>query len=119
MPTDDQNWRKWGPRFKVLAKENGSSLADVAEKLKMSESGVRSWTNGTRQINLSDFFALCAAAKVDPSQALFGRVGLSVEQKAKLGELLTSVLETDSAIHPDYPAMAKSLQSDLKLRRKK
>lgn len=61
----------WGVRFRTLAKAKGFNLRQIAEKLEMSESGVRSWTNGQRAINLEDFLALCKAAGIDPAQTLF------------------------------------------------
>lgn len=119
MPWNDERWRDWGKRFRVLVKENGETLASVAEALGRSEPALRSWTNGNRQINLSEFFALCAAAKVDPAHVLFGRIGLSTEQKARLGELVVSVLESDTATHQDYPKLVRGLQRDLKRKTKK
>jgi transcriptional regulator with XRE-family HTH domain len=48
-----------------------SSLAKVAEKLGRAESTVRSWTNGTRDINLAEYLELCKAAGIDPALVLF------------------------------------------------
>lgn len=65
----------WGPRFRKHLKSKGLSLGDVAEKLDVAESTVRSWTNGTRDINLTDFVTLCDAAGLDHALILFsGRV---------------------------------------------
>jgi transcriptional regulator with XRE-family HTH domain len=61
----------WGTRFRQMALGNGKSLKDVAEKLGRAESSVRSWTNGTRQINLIEFLELCDAAGIDPATCLF------------------------------------------------
>lgn len=65
-------WRNWATRFREDCRQRELSLANVAERLDMAESTIRSWTNGTREINLSDFFRLCAAAGVDPRIVLFG-----------------------------------------------
>ena len=61
----------WGQRFRDQARAKGLSLADVAEKLDLAESTVRSWTNGTRDINLTDFIELCDAAGLDHAMILF------------------------------------------------
>lgn len=61
----------WGQRFRDLAKERGLSLGQLAERLDRAESTVRSWTNGTRDINLSEFLELCTAAGIDPALVLF------------------------------------------------
>lgn len=65
-------WRDWGPRFRDLSRDKKISTRALAEKLELSESAVRSWLNYNREINLTDFFKLCAAGNIDPSQVLFG-----------------------------------------------
>lgn len=62
----------WAKRFKIEIKTLGLNLATVAERMKLSEPTLRSWTNGTRDANITDFFALCTAAGVDPEIVLFG-----------------------------------------------
>lgn len=61
----------WGARFREQAKERGLSLGQIAGKLDLAESTVRSWTNGTRDINLADFLKLCEAAEIDAALVLF------------------------------------------------
>jgi transcriptional regulator with XRE-family HTH domain len=62
----------WGARFREQIKAKGKSLGQIAEKLGLAESTVRSWTNGTRDVNLSDYLKLCAAAQLDPVVSLVG-----------------------------------------------
>lgn len=90
----------------------------VAAKLGMSEPGLRSWLNGNRQINLSDFIRLCEAVKADPRQMLFGAPYLSPEQRQVLGEAVAHILENDTAANPHYPPFVKGLQRDMKRRNK-
>lgn|SRR3990167_4632373 len=85
-------WKTWGPRFKKLAKENGHTLASLAEKLGRSESTLRSWTNGTREINFSEFFDLCAAAGVNPSMVIFGALPMNAEARQHVAEAITRAL---------------------------
>jgi transcriptional regulator with XRE-family HTH domain len=61
----------WGARFRESLKAKGLSLGQLARELDLAESTLRSWTNGTRDINLSDFLRLCAAAQIDPAFVLF------------------------------------------------
>lgn len=69
----DKTPLKWGTRFREALKARNSNLAKLAEhkKVDRSESALRSWTNGTRDINLSEFLQLCDAAGIDPAVVLF------------------------------------------------
>lgn len=60
----------WGPRFRYAIKSRGLTVADVAEKIGRAESSVRSWLNGNREINLSEFVELCASARLEPAAVL-------------------------------------------------
>jgi transcriptional regulator with XRE-family HTH domain len=61
----------WGAKYRQAIKLKGLNLASVAEKLGIHEATVRSWTNGHRNINLSDFLTLCKAGGVEPWPILF------------------------------------------------
>lgn len=61
----------WGARFREYLRAKESNLAKIAEKMNLAESTLRSWTNGTRDINLSDFLLLCKKADLDPATVLF------------------------------------------------
>ena len=67
--------RHWGARFRNEASRKGISTRDVAAKVDQAESTVRSWLNGTREVNLTDFVRLCDAAGIDPALVLFADVG--------------------------------------------
>lgn len=75
---EDKTPYGWGARFRQAAYQKGWSLATLAEEMvdengkPMAESSLRSWTNGNRDINLSDFLRLCGIAKLDPAVILFG-----------------------------------------------
>lgn len=62
---------EWGQRFRDLARSKELSLATIAERLDKSESGVRSWLNGTREPNIGEFLLLCKAADIDAAVVLF------------------------------------------------
>lgn len=61
----------WGPRFRRKAREKHLNLAELAERMGLSEAALRHWTNGTREINLTDFLTLCDKADLDPAVILF------------------------------------------------
>ena len=113
MPTNDI-WRAWGKRFRVQAKEKGKTLAQVGERMDLAESTIRSWTNGHREINLTDFFRLCEAAEVDAAHVLFGQIGLNAEQKKAIGTLFTSFLEADPSVTPGYVSVMDGIRADKK-----
>jgi transcriptional regulator with XRE-family HTH domain len=120
MPnTKNDAWKSWGIRLRVHLKEKRQRPVGLAAKMGISESAMRSWINGNREINLSDFMALCSAAGADPRQILFGSLGLTVEQRQVLGQAVASILDTDTAINVNYPGLVKSLQADLNTKRKK
>lgn len=65
-------WKDWGPRFRELSQQKGLSTRRLAESLELAESTVRSWLNGNREINLTDFFLICQVGNIDPAAVLFG-----------------------------------------------
>lgn len=116
MPATNDSWKAWGKRLRVHLKESDSSLAKLAEKMDLSEPTLRSWTNGNREINLSDFFLACRHAKADPAQILFGQPLMSDDVKKKIGALAVSVLEADPAANPDYGDMITKIKRDVRKR---
>ena len=88
-------WKNWGKRFREQVKERGETLGTVSERMECAESTVRSWTNGTREINLSDFFVLCEKAGVDPSHVLFNGAMVDAKIKQQVKELATLMDSVD------------------------
>lgn len=111
-------WKRWGARFKEHAREKDLNLAKIAELMDLSEPTLRSWTNGNRKINLEDFFALCAAAELNPATILFGMPIMTETQRNAIGQLATSVLEADPAASPNYKGLTKHLKKAAKSRSK-
>ena len=66
-----KEWKAWGIRFRQHCRAKHLSLRTISERIERAESTVRSWTNGTRDINLVDFFRLCIAAGIDRPGSLF------------------------------------------------
>lgn len=85
-----ETWTGWAQRFRQHCSRHGLKLKDVADRLGKAESTVRSWTNGTREVNLTEFFALCAAAQADPATVLFGHVVLTERQRELVDALSAS-----------------------------
>lgn len=103
-------WQNWGKRFKEMAQDNGHSLASLADPMDRAESTLRSWTNGTREINLSEFFELCAAAGVNPSQVLFGGIPMNEETRQHLSKALQATLDADPVSKDSYPKMTRKMR---------
>ena len=112
-------WKLWGKRIRVQMRERRLRPVAVAHKVGISEPALRSWINGNREINLSDFFRLCDAVRADPRQMLFGSVGLSEEQRQLLGQRVVQILESDTATNSHYPKLVRNLQQDLNNKRGK
>lgn len=93
-------WKGWGPRFRRHCRENHTSLAKIAGLIGRGESTLRSWTNGTREINLSEFFALCAAAKADPAAILFDITNLTPHEREQISAMLGKILEFSTVPGP-------------------
>ena len=68
-------WRHWGARFRNEASRKKISTREAALRVDQAESTVRSWLNGTREVNLADFVRLCDATGIDPELVLFADVG--------------------------------------------
>jgi len=111
-------WKLWGPRFRVHMRENRLSTRVLAERLSMSESALRSWLNGNREVNVTDFFRLCDVAKTDPKRILFGQVGLSAAQKRALGQRVVEILEADTAAVPSSRQLVQPPQRGLSRKRR-
>lgn len=75
---------EWGTRFREYVRAKKWKWAKVAEMTGWTEPTIRSWTNGTRKINLDDFFILCRKTKADPAEILFGGSTLNPSQQAIL-----------------------------------
>jgi transcriptional regulator with XRE-family HTH domain len=125
-----EKWQDWGKRFRRLAEDNGYSLQSLADKLANEETGqqtgkrkrklkwaastLRSWTNGTRDPNLGEFFRLCGAANVNASQVLFGALPMSAEFKQHLSALARTIVEADPAASPTYGKMQRGMRKKTK-----
>ena len=119
VPWRDQSWTSWGQRIRIHMRERRLRPMKVADKLKISEPALRSWINGHREINLSDFFRLCLVIEADPHLMLFGKPSLSAEQRAKIGQFMASILEADTSLNPSYHSLIGKLQKDLNGKRGK
>jgi transcriptional regulator with XRE-family HTH domain len=94
------DWRHWGARFRNEAARKGVSTKVVAGRIDQAESTVRSWLNGNREANLTDFFRLCDAAGIEPALVLFAEVGkvIAAWNLAEGGERESLVLITEAIL---------------------
>lgn len=109
MQINDEPWRRWPERLKLHVKEKGLQWSQIAADMNVTEGTVRHWRKGVRDINLKDFFQLCAVAQADAYLVLFGRPFFSPEQTKKLTENLNALF-SDPSSHPEY----RKFSSDLK-----
>lgn len=63
--------KAWGAKFRAAIKAKEIRPASLAEKLDISDAGLRHWLNGTRPPTLWQFFTLCELAGVNPQAILF------------------------------------------------
>jgi len=121
MLIKDVIWLDWGKRFRKLLRHKGSNLAKVADAMQLSESALRSWTNGNRQINLQDFFKLCEVAEVDPAVVLFAVPRMTEELSKHIAALSASATTVDRAptAQSDYLKMKADFKAKTKSTGKK
>lgn len=113
------DWRKWGARFREAVKEQEKKYDDIGATMKPPrvESSIRSWTNGTRKINLVEFFELCRAADVDPAMILFGRPLMTVALQESLTGFARKVIESDPASSPTYGKFGDNIRKSVRARK--
>jgi transcriptional regulator with XRE-family HTH domain len=89
-----------GARFRNEAARKGVSTKAIAGRVDQAESTVRSWLNGNREVNLTDFFRLCDAAGIEPALVLFSEVGkvIAAWNLAEGGERESLVLITEAIL---------------------
>lgn len=88
------NWRK---RFKDYLKDEGLSQTDLAKRIGVTQGAVGHWLSGRREVNLSDFMALCKASGANAQYILFGE-----------GESRSALLEEiRQLVSPPAPQSAK------------
>jgi len=62
----------WGKRLRDFARSKGRNYLDVAEPMGLSDSAIRSFTNGHRPPDLVEFMTMCELLGADPATILFG-----------------------------------------------
>lgn len=113
------SWQAWGARFREAAKEKGKTFPQIGRAMKpaRADSTIRSWTNGTRKINLIEFFELCRAADVDPAVVLFGSPLMTAELRRSLSDTARKVIEADPAASPTYGQFGDKLRQKVRARK--
>lgn len=108
----------WGVRLRDHLTENGETLANLAKKMRNPKTGdervdvtLRSWVNGNRQINLSEFIELCLQARADPAFILFGRPLMREDVNDHLNALVHSLGSADPSPHDAYRKQAQQTKA--------
>jgi transcriptional regulator with XRE-family HTH domain len=109
MEKSPNGWRHWGDRLRLHVRESRQTWATIAQRMELSEGTLRHWCNGTREINLADFFRLCDVTAADAHLILFGKPYLSEESARQLGAQVAELLTKDASLNPRYTAHSKAL----------
>lgn len=104
------SWTHWGERLRQHVKESHRKWSDIAETMDLSEGSLRHWCNGTRDINLKDFFRLCESTGADAHLILFGKPNLHHDAAHDINPELVDLITQDAAINPRYPAHSQRLR---------
>ena len=62
----------WRQRFKDYLRDEQLSQSEIAARIGVTQGGLGHWLSGRREINLSDFMALCKASGANAQFILFG-----------------------------------------------
>lgn len=62
----------WRSRFKDYLADNQLSQSELARRIGVTQGAVGHWLSGRREINLTDFIALCKASGANAQFILFG-----------------------------------------------
>lgn len=105
----------WAGRLRDHLEENGQTLANLAQKIHNPKTGderaevtLRSWLNGNRQINLTEFLELCLQAAADPAYILFGRPLMREDVTDQLNALVKTFGAADPSAHDAYTKNARN-----------
>jgi transcriptional regulator with XRE-family HTH domain len=96
-PKATEAWESWGSRMRAHIKRRGLKWNQIAELMEMngtSGSGIRHWLNGTRSINLREFFQLCTVVDADPAIILFNGPCFPLPEGGPLLEPIQSAMNT-------------------------
>ena len=108
--------KNWQQRFRAHMERHGQTQEKLGALLdpERTQATIGHWLRGVRQINLSEFLALCEAAGADPREILFGET----TAEAALSALRATVLATKPDSSPDYKKFEKSIARKLNPRAK-
>ena len=94
----------WAKRFRAHMRLHHLSQERLGSELDVSQGAIGHWLRGEREINLSDFLALCAAAGADPRAILFGN------DNPHLVSEIRQALAAHPELIPSYTRFEKSMR---------
>lgn len=106
---------EWQRRFKTYLKEQGLSKTEIAGRMKVTPGGLGHWLSGHREINLSDFMALCRYSGADPRYILFGEPETKAALLAEIRKLLPPEPHSEPKTPHTLPEPAKKLKKNKQL----
>ena len=96
---------RWQDRFLVFMESRELTQTEVARRLDMTQGAIGHWLSGRREISLTDFFRLCAAAGANPQSILFGEPAAN----GLLGKI-KQLIEAEPEKSQSYQGFEKSLK---------
>ena len=100
------NWRQ---TVKDKITDRGESVGNVADRLGMTEGGLRHWLNGTRTPSIDQFLDLCATLRLDPCSALTSQL-----QKLDCAKCSSPTVKRTLAATPQANANHQKLMDKLR-----
>ena len=89
------------------------SVAVVADKLGITEGGLRHWLNKTRTPSIDQFIELCAAIDLDPCIALCAQLS-AMDRIKKASPIVAKTFESkpeENEAHKKYTAKVRAFRS--------
>ena len=96
--------KDWAKRFRTHMRLHGLSQERLGTELDVSQGAIGHWLRGEREINLTDFLALCGAAGADPRAILFG------SENPHLVSEIRQALAAHPELIPSYPRFEKTMR---------
>lgn len=100
----------WRTAIKQHIEDTGQNLGDIAERVGLTEAGLRHWLNGTRVPNVDKFLELCAVVKADPGQILASSYSRLETAKA-LSPAVNHILTAKPQGNPGHQRLMGRLQN--------
>lgn len=104
--TPKPGWEGWADRLQDHYEKLGLSAGQAAQRLDMTEGGMRHKFNGTRKIHLDQLFIFCEKLNADPYAILGAPAAVGAEQVKAIVKAVQETQAPPQAAKPKHPAKA-------------